>query len=161
MKIINLSMLGLFIPGVLRAAEFSLLIYGASLHSQCEASHIHCNSLNGTNPGLGLEWAFSGGDEDGRWITRVGSYRDSLKETAYFLAGGYRKEWPVTEHTYAGITLLGGYLNGSGAHGLMALPMLSLGTKDFALEVGYVPKVRWGTYGGKTAVTTFNLRWTL
>ncbi|OWY39464.1 hypothetical protein CEK28_08305 [Xenophilus sp. AP218F] len=140
-------------PGAL-ADDFSLLLFGASIHTQCNPCH-----LNQDNWGAGAEWAFSGNDEDGRWIARTGAYDDSYRKTAYFVSGGWRKEWQLAGPLQLGVILQGGYLNGSGRDGLVALPQISIGTRNLALEVGYMPKISAGGYHGKSAVTTFNLRW--
>ncbi|MBN3003149.1 hypothetical protein HNO92_002909 [Chromobacterium alkanivorans] len=138
--------------------DLSLLAYGASIHSQCSGKR--CD-FNGENPGLGLEWAPLGNDADGRWIGRVGSYRDSFRETAWFVAGGWRKEWQLgSSPLYAGTTLLAGYLDGSGVKQMVVFPMLSIGTRKLALEVGYVPKMDYTPHKTRVAVTTFSLRWT-
>ncbi|MBM2886680.1 hypothetical protein JFK97_20010 [Chromobacterium phragmitis] len=135
--------------------DFSLLLFGASDHHGCSTCH-----LNESNPGAGLEWKFSGDDDQVRWFARAGSYRDSFRETAYFGSIGWRKEWQIVGPIVAGLGLQAGYLDGSGRHGLAALPILSIGTRAVALEVGYLPKVSAGNHHAKTAVTTFNLRWT-
>ncbi|WP_199153288.1 hypothetical protein [Chromobacterium sp. ASV23] len=135
--------------------DFSLLLFGASDHHGCSTCH-----LNESNPGAGLEWKFSGDDDQGRWFARAGSYRDSFKKTAYFGSIGWRKEWQIAGPVVAGIGLQGGYLDGSDRHGLAALPIFSIGTRAVALEIGYLPKVSAGNHHPKTAVTTFNLRWT-
>lgn len=183
MKVIHLSLLGLFASGVATADEFSVLSYGTSIPGHCEASPVYCGTLKGTNPRLGLEWEFPDGAGDGKWISRLDSYRDSFDKTIYFAGAGWRREWPVAGPVYGGVTLLAGYLNSSsGKSEPMALPLFTLGVrdmalrvgylpglnlveisvsaKDLALEVGYIPNVTWGAYKGKSMITTFSLRGT-
>ncbi|MEO9383580.1 hypothetical protein [Chromobacterium phragmitis] len=137
------------------ADDFSLLLFGASVHHGCST----CN-LNQDNPGAGAEWAFSGDQDRGRWFARAGAYRDSFRKNANYATLGWRREWEMFGPVIAGIGLQAGYLHGSGHNGPAALPTLSLGTKSFALEVGYLPRVNVGSHHPKTSVTTFNLRWT-
>ncbi|UTH74083.1 hypothetical protein [Chromobacterium sp. IIBBL 290-4] len=156
MNLYRILLAGLALQSTIcHADDFSLLAFGASDHHGCTTCH-----LNESNPGAGLEWAFSGDDDQGRWFTRAGSYRDSFRKTAYFGAVGWRKEWQVAGPATLGIGLQGGYLDGSGRHGLAALPFISIGFRKVALEVGYLPKVTVGDHHAKTSVTTFNLRWT-
>ncbi|OQS12281.1 hypothetical protein B0T37_05285 [Chromobacterium violaceum] len=138
-----------------QARDFSLLLFGASLHHGCST----CN-LNQDNPGAGLEWAFAGDQDNGRWFSRAGVYRDSFRKDANFVTLGWRREWEIFGPVFAGIGLQAGYLHGSGHNGPAALPTISLGTQSLALEVGYLPRVNVGSHHPKTSVTTFNLRWT-
>ncbi|AAQ59617.1 hypothetical protein [Chromobacterium violaceum] len=138
-----------------QARDFSLLLFGASLHHGCST----CN-LNQDNPGAGLEWAFAGDQDNGRWFSRAGVYRDSFRKDANFVTLGWRREWEIFGPVFAGIGLQAGYLHGSGHNGPAALPTISLGTQSLALAVGYLPRVNVGSHHPKTSVTTFNLRWT-
>ncbi|MBP4047379.1 hypothetical protein [Chromobacterium violaceum] len=144
-----------FITSQAHSEDFSLLLFGASLHHGCTT----CN-LNQDNPGAGLEWAFAGDQNSGRWFARAGAYRDSFRKDANFVTLGWRREWEIFGPVFAGIGLQAGYLHGSGHNGPAALPTISLGTQSLALEVGYLPRVNVGSHHPKTSVTTFNLRWT-
>ncbi|RXZ42525.1 hypothetical protein [Crenobacter cavernae] len=138
-------------------ADVSALVFGASHHGACDSSRFSCD-FNQSNPGLGLEW--SPGETDwGRWLVRGGTYHDSYREQAYFLAGGWRKEWTLVGDLKAGVGLLAGYLHGSGVDGFGVLPMASVQFKRLALEVGYIPKTHLAGKNGEVAVTTFTLRW--
>lgn len=137
--------------------ETSLLVFGLSKHGNCDSSRWHCD-LNGRNPGLGLEWSMP--QADYQLFARGGSYRDSLRETAYFAAGGARKVWDVGNDWQIGAGAMAGYLNGSGLHGLAGLPFITAGTERVQLEVGYVPHIVWKNRM-MPATTTFNLRWQL
>ena len=137
------------------AADTSVLIFGASHHGSCDASRWNCD-LNNSNPGLGLELAEP--QVDYSLFVRGGSYRDSRRETAYFVAGGGRKHWEVGEDVVVGAGLMVGYLNGSGVHGLAGLPFVTVGGKLLQLEIGYAPKLQWKDRM-MPATTTFSLRW--
>lgn len=142
----------------LAGAGPSLLIFGAS-HHDCDRSKYKCN-LSGDNPGLGLEWAFDQPTfAGGQWLVRGGAYRDSFRDTASFVATGWRREWEVGNGFKLGVVGLAGYLDGSSITGFAAMPLLSIGWKSLMLEVGYIPKGHVGPYDGNVAVTTFNLRW--
>lgn len=138
-------------------AETSVLFFGLSRHGSCDSSRWHCD-LNGRNPGLGVEW--SAPQTDYQLFVRGGSYRDSLRQTAYFAAAGARKMWVVQDEWQVGAGAMAGYLNGSGVHGLAGLPFISLGTERVQLEVGYLPRLHWKNRM-MPATTTFNLRWQL
>lgn len=156
MKTLTLLILAIGLaPLNCHADDFSILAFGLSKHNDCKTCH-----LNESNPGVGMEWAFKGDDQQGRWFARAGEYRDSFRKTAYFGSIGWRKEWALSGPVTAGIGFQAGYLNGSGMHGLAALPIISIGTRNVALEVGYLPKVSVGEHHAKTSVTTFSLRWT-
>ena len=155
----------LFAPmGTYASNDFSLLIYGASIHSQCNKGnglHTKTCDFNGTNPGAGLEWVFSGDDDHGRFAMRVGAYKDSRRKTASFVNLAYRKDWPIYSTLRLGAGIQAGYLNGSGTNGFAALPLLTIGTGDVALEIGYAPKMNHVPGRRHAAVTTFSLRWAL
>jgi hypothetical protein len=136
-------------------AGTSLLVFGASHHGSCDSTRWNCD-LNNRNPGLGLELADSGVDYS--LFVRGGSYRDSRRETAYFMAGGARTRWALGEDIEVGAGAMVGYLNGSGLHGLAGLPFVTVGGKLLQLEIGYVPEIHWKDRM-MPATTTFNLRW--
>jgi hypothetical protein len=127
-----------------------------------------------------VAWEFPASEGEGTWVSRLSSYPDALDKTSYFAGAGWRKEWPVSGPISGGVTLLTGYLGGPGKSELMTLPLLSLGTKDTKLEIGYLPglnlmevqmhsrnmsmamswmpNVSQGPDKGKTSITTFSLR---
>ncbi|MGL6072316.1 hypothetical protein [Craterilacuibacter sp.] len=159
MKTIRLSIIiSLWLLAGQIAAAPALLVFGASLHGSCNPQRYQCD-LNGFNPGLGLEWNFEPTWAGGRLLARTGAYRDSYAETAVFAAGGWRRVWPIASDWEAGVVLLAGYLKGSDINGLIAIPLLTVGTPKLALEVGYIPKIKAGNYRGNVPVTTFNLRY--
>lgn len=175
-----LALLALFAPGVAFAEEFSVLSYGTANPGYCEASPAYCRTLKGSTPGLGLEWTYPDQEGENNWISRVSSYPGTFDKTIYFAGAGWRKEWPVGGPLSGGVTLLTGYLNGPSGSELMTLPLLSLGSREVKLEVGYlpglnlmevlmnsknvsmamswIPNVSAGPNKGKTTITTFNLR---
>ncbi|MFN4237990.1 MAG: hypothetical protein ACK4FZ_12265 [Vogesella sp.] len=157
MKKTILSFACCFAAGTTLAAETSVLIFGASHHGSCDAARWNCE-LSSSNPGLGLELAEPGPDYT--LFIRGGGYRDSLRETAYFVAGGGRKQWEISDEVVAGAGVMVGYLNGSGVHGLAGLPFVTVGGKLLQLEIGYAPKLQWKDRM-MPATTTFSLRWQL
>lgn len=136
-------------------ADTSVLIFGASHHGSCDGTRYRCD-LNNSNPGLGLELAETQADYS--LFVRGGSYRDSQRETAYFVAAGGRQHWAIGADVGVGAGLMMGYLNGSGVHGLAGLPFITVGGKLLQLEIGYVPEIHWKDRM-MPATTTFNLRW--
>ncbi|MFM5738857.1 hypothetical protein [Aeromonas veronii] len=160
--LLSIGLLGLSTVSMATEHDLSLIIHGASIHSDCESTGKKTKScdLNGFNPGLGLDWFFLGGDDTGKLSLRSGVYRDSFEESAGYIGFSYRKEWFFYEHTYLGLGLHAGYLDGSGIEGFAGLPFVIFGYKSLALEVGYAPKVKWVPGDTKVAVTTFSLRWT-
>lgn len=155
----------LCLPSVAAVADdLSVLIHGAAIHSDCtkgKGKKSKTCDFNNFNPGLGLAWAFWGDNDTGKLAVRGGAYKDSFSETAVYGGLSYRKEWYFTEHAFAGLGLQAGYLNGSGLDGFAALPMVTLGYKSVALEVGYAPKLDFALGSKHVAVTTFSVRWTL
>jgi len=119
----------------LAQADTSLLLYGASKHNGCDKSKYKCK-FEQFNPGAGLEWSpFE--EWWGRPFVRGGAYSDSEKKFAYFAAGGWRKDFHLTENLKFGAGIYAGYLNGSDHNGAAAIPFLSLAYRKVALEVGY------------------------
>lgn len=142
--------------------DLSLMIYGASVHTQCTESQ----SGNGKpcdfsywNPGLGLDWAFWGDSDIGKLSVRGGVYRDSYYEWANFAGVAYFKAWPFFELYHAGVGVQAGYLNGSAVDGFVFLPMITVGYQRFTLEVGYAPKTNAVPGRNHSAVTFFSGRW--
>ena len=121
-----------------------MIIHGAAIHSDCtkgKGKNSKTCDFNEFNPGLGLAWAFWGNNDTGKLAVRGGVYKDSFSKAAVYGALSYRKEWYFTEHAFAGVGGQAGYLNGSGLDGFAALPMVTLGYKSVALEIGYAPKL--------------------
>jgi len=157
MKLAILTLAASLGCGNVLAASPSLLIFGASVHGTCDQSRWECD-LSGSNPGLGLELAEPGVDYS--LFVRGGTYRDSRREQAFFVAGGGRTQWAAGDRLVLGAGLMVGYLNGSGIHGLAGLPFVTVGGKLLQLEIGYAPKLQWKDRM-MPATTTFSLRWQL
>jgi hypothetical protein len=155
----------LFLPFTVSATEdLSVLIYGASIHSDCQASkgpHGKTCDFNNINPGLGVDWVFLGDSDTGKLSLRGGGYEDSYEKFAVYAGFMYRKEWYLTESLFAGLGLQAGYLDGSGINGFAVLPVVSLGYKNLALEIGYAPKLDNVPGRKHVAVTSFGLRWAI
>jgi len=67
------------------------------------------------------------------------TYRDTFRQQAYALYGGYQYSVPLTDHLSALVSLRAGYLNGSGWHGPGALPSFGLTYRRVSLEAVYIP----------------------
>ncbi|MFM5376425.1 hypothetical protein [Aeromonas dhakensis] len=146
------------------AEDLSVLIYGASIHSGCEKAkgpHGKTCDFNNINPGLGADWVFLGDQDTGKLSLRGGAYEDSYEKLAAFAGFMYRKEWYLTGSFFAGLGLQAGYLDGSGMNGFAVLPVVSLGYKNVALEIGYAPKMDHVPGRKHAAVTSFGLRWAI
>ncbi|CBM10224.1 exported protein of unknown function [Ralstonia solanacearum PSI07] len=111
------------------AWEPSLLVYGASDH----IGHYTNMRKQQINPGVGLEAATSG------WLLGAGVYRDSYTRTAYMAYGGYRWTLPIGDDWRVALSARGGYLNGSGYHGLVAAPTVGIGYKRGFVEASVFP----------------------
>ncbi|WP_421201892.1 hypothetical protein [Aeromonas enteropelogenes] len=155
----------IWLPTTVTASDdFSILIHGAAIHSDCskgKGPKSKTCDFNNFNPGLGLAWTFWGDNDTGKLAVRGGAYKDSFSEMAVYGGLSYRKEWYFTEHAFVGLGLQAGYLDGSDVNGFAALPMATLGYKSVALEIGYAPKLDFVVGRKHVAVTTFSLRWTL
>ena len=113
----------------------SLLVLGKSFHFGGNTS-----GLNGTNPGIGAEYAW--GPTNGlSWFSGALTYYDSYRHQAYAGYAGVRYSLPLVGGTSAFASLRAGYINGSGFHGPMVLPTVGIQYRNVALEVMYIPKV--------------------
>ena len=153
-------------PGVsFSSDDFSILIHGAAIHSDCskgKGTKSKSCEFNNSNPGVGLGWELWGDKDTGsKLYLNEGVYKDSFRELAIYSSLSYHKNWCFSEHVFAGLGFQAGYLNGSGMDGFAALPMVMLGYKSVALEIGYVPKMSFAVGRNHVAVTTFSLRWKL
>lgn len=56
--LLSIGLLGLSTVSMATEHDLSLIIHGASIHSDCESTGKKTKScdLNGFNPGLGLDW---------------------------------------------------------------------------------------------------------
>lgn len=143
-------------------SNISMLVHGSSIHTGCVKGlgkkAKECN-FNAFNPGLGIDLAVAGDQNTGKLSARAGAYYDSLREMAYYVGGAYIKDWDIYHGLRLGVGVQAGYLNGSGEHGLVALPMALLGYNKLNLEVSYAPKSGWGGKERRSNVTMFTLKW--
>lgn len=117
-----------------QADEIDALILGKSWHFDGERKDY---SPNQWNYGGGLEY------RAGPWIIGGMTYRDSFRQQAYALYGGYQYTVPIGPvNVFAAVRA--GYLNGSGWHGPGVLPSVGLGYGRFSLEATFIPKARKG-----------------
>ena len=122
------------------ADEWSLLLNGKAFHINSPAG----SKLNERNWGLGLQYDWDRvGD---RWIPfgTAAGFRDSNRNMSYYAGGGamYRFQFD-SAHVDVGavgfIMTRKGYKNDEPFPGV--LPALSVGTKNVALNITYVPRV--------------------
>ena len=122
------------------ADELSLLINGKAVHLGNTASKY----LNEENWGLGLQYDWDRASD--KWIpfATVSEFRDSNKNTSYYAGGGalYRFQFDSAHVDLGAIGFVmtrKDYKNNDPFLGV--LPALSVGTKNVALNITYVPKV--------------------
>jgi hypothetical protein len=113
-----------------RADGPSLIVLGKSFHFGGNT-----NGLNGSNPGLGIEYA------KGPWFVGGLTYYDSYRKQAASAYVGYRYTFFTEGEWRAFASLRGGYIHGSGFNGPMVLPTVGITYKHASLEVMYIPKV--------------------
>jgi len=122
------------------ANSFNLIINGKALHENKK-------NFNENNTGLGFEYNFS---EKNKWIPFVngGFFKDSLSNTSKYLGGGSKRRFLLGAdkdgwHIDAGFTAFlmtrKDYKNNSSFLG--ALPFVSFGTSQFAINATYIPSV--------------------
>lgn len=136
--------------------NYSVLAYGASVHMDRMGHRdgklyrvTGDRELDGSNPGLGLE------AQRGGWLIGAGTYRDSWYKQAYMTYGGYRWVFGNPQGWNANLALKVGYLNGSGHHGLMALPTAGIGYKHVSLEFSAFPYDKDGNGGRGLVIATW------
>lgn len=113
-------------------AETDLLIMGKAFHFGANSA-----GLNEYNPGIGLEYR-----SEQHWFVGGLTYYDSFRKQAYAGYVGYQYDIPIsTNWTVFGALRLG-YLNGSGFHGLVAIPTIGVQYKRVALEAMTIPRFR-------------------
>lgn len=122
------------------ANELHLVINGKSMHE-------NKRNYNEENWGLGFEYNFA---EDNKWINFVnaGFFKDSLSNNSTYLGGGSKRRFLLGEdkdgwHIDAGLTAFimtrKNYKNNQPFFG--ALPFVSVGTSQFAINAIYIPAV--------------------
>ena len=122
------------------ADELSLLINGKAIHLGSPAG----SNLNEKNWGLGLQYDWERASDKWRPFATVSEFRDSNNNTSYYAGGGalYRFQFDSAHVDVGAVGFLmtrKDYKNGDPFPGV--LPVLSVGTKNVALNITYVPKV--------------------
>lgn len=119
-------------------AETDLLLMGKSWHFGHEVAAGHVGyDVNQYNWGGGLE--YRGDAWHGQWLVGGLTYRDTFRQQAYTVYGGYQFTVPVSTNVSLFATVRAGYLNGSGHHGPGALPSVGITYKRVSLEATYIP----------------------
>lgn len=139
--------------------KFILIIVAFSLSSQLfadslnlvingKAAHKEKRNFNEENWGLGFEYNF---EEKNKWIyfANGGYFKDSLLNTSKYLGGGSKRRfmleadkdgWHIDAGIAAFVMTRKDHKNGDPFFG--ALPFVSVGTSQFAINATYVPAVR-------------------
>jgi len=122
------------------ADELSLLINGKAMH----LGSPNGSNLNEKNWGLGLQYDWERASDKWRPFATVSEFRDSNNNTSYYAGGGalYRFQFDSAHVDVGAVGFLmtrKDYKNGDPFPGV--LPVLSVGTKNVALNITYVPKV--------------------
>lgn len=132
------------------AGEFDLIIMGHSWHFGHTAPRYgSAYSPNDWNWGGGAEYRVPAWH--GQWLAGGLAYRDSFRQQAYAVYGGYQFTQPITTNLAFTATARAGYLNGSGWHGPAVIPSIGLQYKRVAIEATFLPK----TGNGWNAVGVF------
>ena len=117
-------------------AETDLVLMGKSWHFGHDTPAGTAGyDVNQYNWGGGLEYRFS----PSGWFAGGLTYRDTFRQQAYAVYGGYQYSVPLASHLSAFVSLRAGYLNGSGWHGPGALPSIGITYRRVSLEAVYIP----------------------
>lgn len=122
------------------ADELSLLVNGKAFHTNSTTS----NKLNEKNWGLGLQYDWHRATD--QWIpfATASGFSDSNRNMSYYAGGGAMYRFQLdSAHVDLGavgfVMTRKGYKNNDPFPGV--LPALSVGTKNVALNITYVPRV--------------------
>ena len=125
--------------GTAVAGETSLLVNGKAIHINANGKN-----LNEKNWGLGLQYDWN--LVDTRWVpyAMVSGFSDSNKNPSYYAGGGVLRRFQSNNfHFEAGaigfVMTRKNYKNDKPFLGV--LPAFSVGTKQFAVNMTYIPKV--------------------
>ena len=135
-----LIIVGFCLSSQLMADSVNLIVNGKSIHE-------NKGNYNEENWGLGFEYNFA---EDKKWINFVngGFFKDSLSNTSKYLGGGSKRRFLLGTdkngwHIDAGLTAFmmtrKDYKNNQPF--FAALPFVSLGTNQFAINAIWIPAV--------------------
>ena len=119
-------------------AETDLILLGKSWHfgHEVPAGAVGYN-VNQYNYGAGLEYRAP--TWHGQWMVGGLTYRDTFRQQAYTIYGGYQFTMPVTDNWSVFATVRAGYINGSGHHGPGALPSVGITYKRVSIDATYIP----------------------
>ena len=126
------------------AENLSLLLNGKSIHTNKSET----TDYNESNWGFGLQYEFVKPFQS--WIPFVAAsgFKDSLNQPSYYAGGGYMRRLVLSRqlnYLHADAGLIGFLMSRqdykSGQPFLGALPAFSLGTRDVAVNITYIPKV--------------------
>jgi hypothetical protein len=139
----SIVLLALFLVSPVFAGELGLLINGNARHINAPADA----NFNERNWGAGLQYDFAPRDE--RWVPflTASGFRDSYKRPSYYAGGGMMRRYEFAPqlglHVDVGAVMFlmtrEDYKYNKPFFGV--LPVFSLGTRQLALNVSYVPKV--------------------
>jgi hypothetical protein len=119
-------------------AEIDAVLMGKSWHFGHKLAPGQVGyDVNQYNWGGGLEYRHDAWH--GQWLAGGMTYRDSFRQQAYTVYGGYQFTEPLTDHLSVFAAVRAGYLNGSGWHGPGALPSFGITYRRVSLEAVYIP----------------------
>jgi hypothetical protein len=126
--------------GAAAADELSLLVNGKAIHINTPAG----KNFNEKNWGLGLQYDWDLADSKWRPFATVSGFNDSNHNPSYYAGGGALRRFQF-DGMHVDLGAIGflmtrkDFKNDRPFPGV--LPVLSVGTKNVALNVTYVPKV--------------------
>ena len=132
----------LILPLTTMAQGLSLLVNGKSVH----LAHGKDADFNETNTGTGLQYEFSPTSADLIPFITAGGFKDSVEQPSYYVGVGTARRLRLSNHFYMDASLVGflmtreDYNDNKPFPGL--LPMLTLGTQRYAVNMTYIPKSR-------------------
>jgi hypothetical protein len=135
------ALFGIF-AGSAGADELSLLVNGKAIHINAPAG----THLNESNWGMGFQYDWNP-VKGGGWVpfAMASGFSDSTKNPSYYVGGGILRRFESYNGLRADIGVIGFAMTRKNyKHDrpfLGALPAFSLGTKRFAVNMTYIPKV--------------------
>jgi len=124
------------------ADEISLLINGKAIHINAPSGE----NLNESNWGAGFEYDWAPVFQN-RWVpfAMASGFSDSNKNPSYYAGGGVLRRFETDNGLRLDIGVIGFAMTRKGYKDdkpfLGALPAFSVGTKHFAVNMTYIPKV--------------------
>lgn len=127
------------------AGETDLVLMGKSWHFGHDTPPGQAGyDVNQYNWGGGLEYRIQPLGSRHTFFAGGMTYRDSFRQQAYTIYGGYQYTVPLTEHLSAFAAIRAGYLNGSGWRGPGALPSVGMTYRKVSVEATYIPPAKNG-----------------